>query len=162
MKKYKLIKEYPGSWVKDTIFEFINNSDRCLVNGISSLVPAMSVINFPEFWEEIVEKQPLFTTEDGIDVFEGDYWYIVYIDGYDGSRSLFEVFYSNDGSGIPLNLDRIGIKRFSNREKAQEYIDNHKSKYSLNDVLDILDTMGYSSSSSSYVNMRSELSKLGK
>lgn len=56
MKKYKLIKEYPGSWTKDTIVEFNKNSDRCLINGVTSQIPAMQVIGYPEFWEEIIEK----------------------------------------------------------------------------------------------------------
>ncbi len=79
-------------------------------------------------------KQPLFTTEDGVDIFEGDNWYIVYIDGYDGSGSLFNVFSSNDYPNVPLLLNRIGVKRFSTKEKAQEYVDLHKPKYSLNDI----------------------------
>lgn len=57
MKQYKLIKEYPGSWKKDTIVEFDKNSDRCLINGVKSPITAMQVLNYPEFWQEITKPE---------------------------------------------------------------------------------------------------------
>ncbi len=74
-------------------------------------------------------KQPLFTTEDGIDIFEGDVFYF-----------------------IPLNFNDVGCgklvarvgsvaecaeKRFSTKEKAEEYINLHKPQYSLHHMVRI-------------------------
>lgn len=62
MKKYKLIKKYPGSPALDVIIEFCDRrhawkmykSDPDLVLGsINYVYPE----KYPEFWEEIVEKE---------------------------------------------------------------------------------------------------------
>ena len=76
-------------------------------------------------------KQKLFTTEDGVDIFEGNNYYIV------NKQSLI----------IPLNpvnpiANKTFIKNnsyyyFSTKEKAEEYIFMNKPVLSLNDVASI-------------------------
>lgn len=72
-------------------------------------------------------KQPLFTTEDGVDIFEGATFYYVDLNWYIGlGRTIIYLFQKLKG-----------YKEFSTKEKAQEYIDLNKPKYSLNDILSV-------------------------
>lgn len=60
MKKYKLIKEYPGSPILNTIIEYIEESDDIdePFNGWidNNDNEYESPENYPEFWQEIIEK----------------------------------------------------------------------------------------------------------
>jgi hypothetical protein len=83
-------------------------------------------------------KQPLFTTEDGVDVFEGDDIYWINI-------NTFEEVNCNKYND---DLGEISIKSllskkyeykavgFSTKEKAEEYIIMNKKVLSLNDIFD--------------------------
>ena len=51
MKKYKLIREYPGSPEIGTIVTSEMKNNRCFTNDSSKLYNV-----YPEFWEEIVER----------------------------------------------------------------------------------------------------------
>lgn len=63
MKKYKLIKEYPGSLSINTVVELINiysgyykvikTKDSCYSNTLSR----NTIENFPDNWQEVVEKE---------------------------------------------------------------------------------------------------------
>lgn len=81
-----------------------------------------------------VKKKPLFTTEDGVDIFEGDkFWYvtkdlIVYMDKCN----------SMTGGKIVAH-SKLGDKYFSTKEKAEEYILMNKRLLSYNDVITILE-----------------------
>jgi len=83
-------------------------------------------------------KQPSFTTEDGVDIFENDIYYVINILGSNGNPNEFKIFRidlletinNNDKNCYKCNH----IKTFSTKEKAQKYIDLHKPKYSLNDI----------------------------
>ena len=57
--RYRLVKEYPGSPKLGNIIDNLEND---------------WIENYPEFWDDMTElpqkvKQPLFTTEDGVDIF---------------------------------------------------------------------------------------------
>lgn len=67
-------------------------------------------------------KTPLFTTEDGVAIFEGDLYYLVSKDFCIGFCS----FYSKSD---------LTYKLFSTKEKAEEYILLNKPLLSLNDLL---------------------------
>ncbi len=75
-----------------------------------------------------IKKQPLFTTEDGVDIFEGDKYYYV-----DENIELFHVRKAIHTSG----QDEY-FKYFSTKEKAEEYISLNKPKYSEKQVTDYL------------------------
>ena len=67
----------------------------------------------------------VFTTEDGVELFEGDkFWHV---DTYFGI-----------GQGIIMNLfvKLKGYHEFSTKEKAQEYVDLYKPQYSMKSILD--------------------------
>lgn len=81
-------------------------------------------------------KTPLFKTEDGVDIYENDNWFIVYIPGYKGTRPLWTLYHSSDGA-LAIWLDDLSIKRFSTKEKAEEYILMNKPCLSLKEVLEL-------------------------
>lgn len=75
----------------------------------------------------IKSKVPLFITEDGVDIYEGDEVTWVFSDnsGIAGTRKAEAEMYRN-------------LKYFSTKEKAEEYILMNKPVLSLNDILKIL------------------------
>lgn len=102
-------------------------------------------------------KQPLFTTEDGVDIFEGDNIYWVNI-------NTFEKINCNKYND---DLGEISIKSllskkyeckaiaFSTKEKAEEYILYNKPVLSLTEIWEIIDT-------SSYLKLKSKIEDLVK
>jgi hypothetical protein len=74
-------------------------------------------------------KQPLFTTEDGVDIFEDDIFWNVgttyNLNDYQITNNKYELVFLKDGS-----------KQFSTKEKAEKYILMNKPCLSLQDLLD--------------------------
>lgn len=87
-------------------------------------------------WEEA--KEPLFTTEDGVEVFENDdvYWVRVTIPSI-GSTDYYLKIGKFDWSFI-AERNTTDYKWFSTKEKAEEFVNNQKI-YSKNDILKALD-----------------------
>ena len=77
-----------------------------------------------EFWEEI--RQPILTTEDNVDIFEGDEVTWMYRDELKiaGTRKADKDMY-------------VDLKYFSTRDKAKEHILLNKPLLSLNDLLSV-------------------------
>lgn len=64
-------------------------------------------------------EQPLFTTEDGIDIYEGDsYWSVIQDYSYMHTIAPGEF------------MDGVEIAKFSTKEKAEEYVEEHKPRFS--------------------------------
>jgi hypothetical protein len=89
-------------------------------------------------WAEIVK--PIFTTEDGVEIFKGDeYWWF-----YDGLDP--KIMHASDGAHENSGK-KPNAKYFSSREAAEEYIAKHKEK-TLEDyekeIDDITSISGYS------------------
>ena len=79
--------------------------------------------------EAIKYKQPLFTTEDGVDIFEGDrFWNTRLLE-------LTEIQVTNKKYSLLFLTD--GSKSFSTKEKAEEYILKHKPCLSLEDLKEL-------------------------
>jgi hypothetical protein len=86
-----------------------------------------------KFWQSnlhhtIKVKQPLFTTEDGVDIFEGDEFYFLQKD--------WLKYLNNYGKLIASKgtIAELAYKRFSTKEKAEEYILLNKPCLSLKDI----------------------------
>jgi len=75
-------------------------------------------------------KQPLFTTEDGVEIFEGDNIYTVHLD--DWTIEYFEKLNK-------LDFTASNDKDFSTKEKAEEYIIMNKPCLSINDIKKTMD-----------------------
>lgn len=75
-------------------------------------------------------KQPLFTTEDGVDIFKGDDYYHT-----DIKLKIHKGTNAKINSGNLIGLE--GYNYFSTKEKAEEYILMNKPVLSLKDVASI-------------------------
>ena len=109
-----------GDFVKETITgqckgweikEFSLKDSRCFSCGVN--------INNIEKLKEV-----LFTTEDGVDIFEGDTYYVANIKSW----QCYKHYANIDGN---TGLD----KYFSTKEAAEEYILMNKPCLSINNVL---------------------------
>lgn len=80
-----------------------------------------SVISFLANWDNIYkvkEREPLFITEDGVKIFEGDeYWYL--------SKELDTIYYMDSAKDWFLSED---TKRFSTYQAARDWIASQKPK----------------------------------
>ena len=72
-------------------------------------------------------KKVLFVTEDGVEIFKGDYYHSVNIDTY--------TLYEPESNGYASN--KLIYKIFSTKEKAEEYVLYNKTMFSLQEILDI-------------------------
>lgn len=90
------------------------------------------------FYIAVKLKQPLFTTEDGVDIFESDKYYSI---GIKNVNNLFKIAgpYINPQATNPTG----DILHFSTKEKAEEYILLNKPCLSLNDVQKIITSRQY-------------------
>lgn len=108
---------------------------------------------YPEFKDIQHTKKPLFTTEDGVDIFEGDDYYSIHT----------TQFNFPNGYGKPT-IKGTAIKgywiTFSTKEAAEEYVLMNKPKYSLNDIMN-----AYDRANCSFIRrdlLQEELKKLNK
>ena len=123
MKKYKLIKEYPLSPELGYIEEY--NTKYCE--------------GYPEFWQEV--KEPLFTTLDGKDVYEGDSYYTVFFketkDKSDPERwKVLGKFSAEKLTGDDKWTNEC--KYFSSIASAINWLEENKPQFSKKQVINIL------------------------
>jgi len=78
-----------------------------------------------EWFKKSKEKKPLFTTEDGKEIFKSDPFYVIQGETYTIHKCLASE------NGLPYNSMS---KRFSTEEAAENYVINNKPCLSLNDV----------------------------
>jgi hypothetical protein len=71
-------------------------------------------------------KKPLFTTEEGVDIYEGDNYY--------GVTNEFKIFYNNSYMFSTNDLKNDN-KRFSTKKAAEEYILMNKPCLNIKDIL---------------------------
>jgi len=91
-------------------------------------------------------KQPLFITEDGVEIFEGDDFYELIVPGFNNKECVWNIL---PNIGRPnLIYDQEGNRKhfrlwFSNKAKAEEYIIMNKPCLSINDLSKITNTKEY-------------------
>lgn len=88
--------------------------DKVELNGHIVTVTEQLVKDLPDKFK--VKDKPLFTTEDGVDIYEGDEYYWL--------TNLDQIVYNTASIGSGTN----GFKCFSTYEAAEEYIAKHKEK----------------------------------
>lgn len=98
---------------------YINNSGKLCIRGTNT--GQYTLKNSERV------KTPLFQSEDGFDIFEGDEYTIVTNDNFE-IKTL-----TASGNNI------YNVKKFSTKEKAEEYIIENKPCLSLKDILTTLD-----------------------
>lgn len=134
-KKYKLLKWFPtlpkdwkvGMELGVGNINHYGNYSPCNAKYSDYYIAPNIVENNPKFFEEIIEKKPLFVTEDGKDVFNDDMVWRVYNDW------SFSDFKAQNNPTYPVR------KYFSTKEKAEEFIILNKPVLSINDVLNAQD-----------------------
>lgn len=162
MKTYKLIKTYPGSFplghlaILDESVKYYN---------LGTTTRSLDYIeNHPENWQHVCYKchenvntcktfgckQPIFITEDGVDIFAGDFYTIVTNDLFE-SRTL-----------VAMGNEINNIKRFSTKKAAENYIKMNKPCLSLNDVLSITNKTSFVPEDFSKNLIKKELTKIVK
>lgn len=143
MRKFKLVAKYPGFEKPGIIVKEVKgygylderlNGDSCIMHP-NAFLPKSHVEDHPEFWEEvIVEKvEKLFTTEDGVDIYEGEECWAGYVE--EGIDS----FYPSNWAGTGKNM-----KYFSTKGAAEEYINKHNITFTLEEVVKIVNNWSMS------------------
>lgn len=85
-------------------------------------------------------KQPLFTTEDGVDIFVGDNYYELITPDFYLKSSVWNILTCKTRDNINYDQKsnlKNGRMWFSTKEAAEEYILMNKPNYSLNDILKV-------------------------
>jgi len=106
------------------------------------LVVVLDGIRFSILNIKHADKQSLFTTEDGVGIYEGDDYWIIDVKYKNGT-----VVQKTTAVDAPL-VDHF--KRFSTKEKAEEWIDNNsKNTYTEDEIKYALEgsTIGYTTNS---------------
>ena len=109
--------------------EEITYTDGCIYFGKGVIEAEPNL----EFWQEVVKREPLFKTFDGVDVFEGDYYHSVnplYI--YCGKNTI--TISNRPDKSNHWETNRNCLKFFSSKEKAKEFIILNKPCLSLKEV----------------------------
>ena len=132
MKKYKLVKCFPGSPPIGTVAA---KTHLGYSTGGYGVLFVEDVENYPEFWELI--KEPLFITEDGVHIFnEGDFFIVDTDCNQEGSCyfawSIEKLFIKNK-SYLPISSC---VKIFSTEKAAKDWIDLNKPMYSKKQIMD--------------------------
>ena len=113
----------PGDWKdQNTILSKIEIKDNVVVFEITQEKYKSKYSQGIQDWRKT--KKPLFTTEDGVEVFEGDSFYFV-------TKS----FLIERTTTIKL---KQSDKTFSTREAANEYILDNKPDLSINDIRKVM------------------------
>ena len=132
MKKYKLVKCFPGSPPIGTVAA---KTHLGYSTGGYGVLFVEDVENYPEFWELI--KEPLFITEDRVEIFNGDnYWFVVKSDleivkAWIPRLHVCDWDYSGEYKKPPL-----GHVQFSTEKAAKDWIDLNKPMYSKKQIID--------------------------
>ncbi len=162
MKTYKLIKTYPGSF---PLGHFAILDESAKYYNLGTTTRSLDYIeNHPENWQHVCYKchenvntcktfgckQPIFITEDGVDIFAGDFYTIVTNDLFE-SRTL-----------VAMGNEINNIKRFSTKKAAENYIKMNKPCLSLNDVLSITNKTSFVPEDFSKNLIKKELTKIVK
>ena len=127
MKKYKLIKEYPYSPEVGIIVEQTNeNKMRYKYNDFD--ISLTIIEHYPEFWQEV--KEPLFVTDDGVEIFDEDLFYIPRII----SDYIIESHHADCTKTYTKNL-----LKFKTKEASEQWIKENKPRFSEKQVLDAIE-----------------------
>ena len=127
MKKYKLKQWYPSldeKWDTTHRYEYQSSTGYMCNKSIQHCVIIYKKELHSDFWELIEEKKPLFITDDGVEIFEGDEYIAIGIN-YD-FRKVDTVAHDQVYSGY--------VMRFKHESNADEYIWRNKPVFSYNDI----------------------------
>lgn len=81
------------------------------------------------------EKKPILVTEDGVEIYEGEYIYLANLESND-----VNIIYVSIKPPLYCRYDNLPTKSFSTKEKAEEYIAQNKKTISYKELLDYCNT----------------------
>jgi len=114
-------KSYENLGLPIEKFDIINNEINVNQNYLLNLIKK-------------VKKTPLFTTEDGVEIFVGDDFFVV--------ETQFDKYRLHKTIGGHFTKDRSTRLRFYSKEKAEEYVLLNKPCLSLNNLLSVWGPFG--------------------
>lgn len=125
MKTYKLKQWYPSlkqEWSKGDIAEWFDgyfwNKGKVILNGLSK----NEVENNPDFWELIEDEEPLFITDDGVDIFLGHSYILIDKEFIKHKQTASNIVYTEY------------FKKFKHEFNADEYIWRNKPVFSYEEI----------------------------
>ena len=88
------------------------------------------------------KRKPLFTTEDGVRIFEGDEYWFVWVGIPAHRQEKLKPYHIKKAKELETNATWAEDARFfSTKEAAEEYILMDEKSLSINDVIGMLDTL---------------------
>ena len=116
--------------------EEITYKDGVIKSG--SFIFELGCEPYKEYWEEVVEKPVLFTTEDEVSIKEGDNYWFIWVRGkhLPNYQTLYHPYFVENAA--KLDSDEYWSKdaRFFSTEKAaKDFIIYHKPCLSIKEIL---------------------------
>ena len=150
MKEFKLKRWYPSlptEWI-DNDFPIVvverENSEYHLHPSLISMtrfaiIPEREVERNKKFWERVRKvKDVLLTTQDGIELFEGDVYYFIWLSSPASCQKINTV-YNHILEPLANNTNWSENARFfAKKENAERYINLNSPKYSIKDIIPIV------------------------
>lgn len=126
---------------KNVIIECFKITENSLFIKHNKGLLALSLKVSNSFEEIKKSKLPLFTTEDGVDIFEGDKYTFIWINRPAHNQNILTTY-----TKIAKKLKKEeswseSAKFFSTKGKAEEYIKMNKKDFSRNQIIAFLDKM---------------------
>ena len=119
----------------------INNTFISSFNVINNNIRVYDNFNEFHLLKDIQKlKQPIFQTEDGVDIFEGDVYYELITPDFHNKSCIWNILPNKTRDNIKYDQEgnrRNGRIWFSTKEKAEEYILMNEPVLSLKDVASI-------------------------
>lgn len=128
MKKYRVKVKCPDF----SLGQIVDSHPMCFGAKISCS-------SYPEIFEEI--KEPLFVTEDGVELFEGDHIFPFKIKEFE-IRPDFIISNNTDEinlSGMKKNVEQNKVIYFSSKAAAEKWIAENKPVFSKAHILSAID-----------------------
>jgi len=125
-KKNPEVKQYKHIPTGNIVKQSINKKSYYCEGWEGYFIPCEIVENSSD-WEEVIQNPVLFLTEDGVEIRKGDKFYVV--------DEQYGKFKMHDTIGGHFTKEHKHRKRFSNREKASEYVLMNKPCLSVNDIV---------------------------
>lgn len=137
MSKYKLIKDFPNSPGLGCILDF--SKTKLIKSKNNGVYDVNDIKKFPSFWEKI--EEPLFMTEDGVNIYNGDAYCCVWEDEHNKFHYIKFIAERMPGKYSKKNL------LFSTEKSASDWIKINESKYSIQNMCDIFYKLNWTSQS---------------
>ena len=156
MRKFKLIKEYPGlpkackvgsiiqsknpiNGAEDSWFEI---NFGCSTHNSFKLGIDLHPENFPKFWKEL--EKLVLTSEDGVPLYENDTYFNLFESDFSGELIAFQINGPNKLFSANTTVNK-NSKFFSTKEAAEKYVKLNKPTFSKNQINELIGNLKTSS-----------------